>query len=247
MTTKTTSITRDDEIVTAYQQGQSLRAIGAAHNISGERVRQVLAARGVSRRHVGGITKHAYEAWAAEHGDNVEARLRTYRSAHEAIDALATKHPKTWVRRLLRERISRDEWSTYSQRINHYDTTVLLDTLRRHAHDNTLSAKRYNNTRVPGDPSFTTYVLRFGSWGEACRQAGLNVSTRTSPAVPSWSLDELHSTVRRYLTESEQAGRVPTRNGYEAWRKTQPTALPSAATLRVRTGKSWTVLIKDVM
>lgn len=246
MTTKTISTTRDDEIVTAYEQGQSLRAIGAAHNISGERVRQVLAARGVTRRNVGGVTKHAYEAWAAQNGDKVEQRLRSYKSAHEAIEALSAKHPKTWVRRLLRERIAREEWSTYSQRINHYDTKTLLTTLRRYAQHDTLSAKRYNDSRVPGDPSFTTYVLRFGSWGEACRQAGLNVSARTSPAVPNWSIDELYASVSTYLGDAKRQGQTPTRNGYEVWRKANSTPLPSAATLRVRTGKSWTALLRDL-
>lgn len=242
------TITRDDQIVTAYQQGQSLRAIGATHDISGERVRQVLAARGVTRRNVGGVTKRAYETWAIEHGDTVEARLRTFPSVHTAIDTLADEYPKTWVRRLIRERIPRNEWSTYSRRINHYTDTELLDTLRSHATNNTLSAKRYNDARRPGDPSFTTFVLRFGSWAEACRRADLTVSVRPSPAVSNWTLDELHRAVRTYVIEARASGHEPTRCGYDAWRNQHRLrdGIPSPSTLRVRTGKSWLDLVAEV-
>jgi len=245
----TDKTTRDDAIVAAYEAGETLRSIGADYHLSAERIRQVLAGRSVERRRPGTNPNRpsGYDIFVAERGDEVEAQMRTFSSLRDAVNTLTSDAlPKTYLRRLGRERIGRTEWGNYGRRTPRYSDEALLNVLRQYADNGLLSVKRYNKMRTDADPSSATFVLRFGSWSKAIEAAGLQVTLRTWTPTRSWTAEELRTAVSTYAAECAANGTLPTARGYDAWRK-QRTGYPSTATLRIQTQMSWTQLLEEVV
>lgn len=238
---------RDQRIIAAYEQGHTLKQVARQHELTAERVRQILRDHDVQRRSPGQRGDAAYQQWAATNGDRILAEMRRTGSIRQAITGLATteRHPKAWLRRLARERIAP------SERLQHrrgpsYAESQLLEALRAKATNGHLSGKEYEELRSPDEPALATFVLRFGSWSEACRQAGLNPHIRSNPAKRSWTEMDMLAAVRAYAEHAAAEQQTPTVLGYDAWRKTQATRLPSFSTMRFQTGRNWLDLLKAV-
>jgi Homing endonuclease associated repeat len=238
--------TRDATIIADYQSGKTLKQVATRHGLTAERVRQILRDHNIQRRTPGQHGNTAYTVWATTHGDAIVAQMRANGSVRQTIAALAADHPKAWLRRLAQERITRAE------RLKHrrgpaYTDTELLTHLRTKAYGTGhLSGKDYDERRIAGEPALATYVLRFGSWSEACRQAGLNAHVRANPPKRRWTEMDMLQAVRQYAEHADTTGEIPTVLGYDAWRKTQPVKLPSFSTMRFQTGRNWLDLLKAV-
>lgn len=241
----TTTLSRDKAIIADYQSGKTLKQVATLHGITSERVRQILRSHNIKRRSPDQRRSNAYQTWALTHGDTIVAQMRATGSVRQAINDLATNHPKSWLRRLAQERI------TPNERLQHrrgpaYTDTELLECLRAKAINGHLSGKDYDEKRLPGDPALATYVLRFGSWTDACKKAGLNAHLRSKTPKRRWTEMDMLDAVRRYAQDAESQGRMPTVIGYDAWRKDQSDSLPSFSTIRIQSGRNWLDLLKAV-
>ena len=239
----TTRTTRDQNIIAEYQNGKTLKQVATNHQITAERVRQILRDHDIKRRTPGQRGSDAYTEWANTNGDKIVAQMRTAGSVRQTITDLSGTYPKAWLRRLAQERI------TPSERLQHrrgpaYTDTQLLEALRTKAHNGHLSGKDYEEQRLPGEPALATFVLRFGSWTNACKQAGLNITQRARSVNRRWSEMDMLNAVRQYAQFAETNGDIPTVLGYDAWRRLQTTSLPSFSTLRFQTGRNWLDLLK---
>ena len=112
-----------------------------------------------------------------------------------------------------------------------YPVAELLDGLRQAAADRgePLTVKAYDDFRADhaGLASGIWVIRRFGTWGEACRLAGVQTNTTRSTSR-RWNADDLVGWVADYLTSSGPAGSY---NGYVAWAR-EVEGAPSGPTLR---------------
>ena len=85
-------------------------------------------------------------------------------------------------------------------------------------------------------PSSVRLLQRYGSWNEACRQAGVPVVEQTVVSGPSprWTDAQIAGWVARFLAE---AGTGRSYAAYTVWAQARPDA-PGAQTVRNRFG-SW--------
>jgi hypothetical protein len=104
-----------------------------------------------------------------------------------------------------------------------------------------LSQKRYDELRSKTQPSGVLFVLRFGRWSTACKNAGVAPSashTNTREYTLTWTDEQLITSIGEYLYLCANDRVRPTNGGYTYWANGQLGA-PSVATIRARFG-SWT-------
>lgn len=104
-----------------------------------------------------------------------------------------------------------------------------------------LGAAQYDKQRGTGTPTSSGIVLRYGSWAEACKAAGVTHKARTRPGVREYDESELRDALVRFVLAVEK----PTIREYERWSKTQPD-VPSAAVIRLRLGK-WSDVLASAL
>ena len=83
-------------------------------------------------------------------------------------------------------------------------------------------------------PSSARLVQRYGSWNEACRQAGVPVVEQAVVSGPAqrWTEQQIASWVSRFLADPETASSYA---AYTRWAQARPDA-PGAQTVRNRFG-----------
>lgn len=239
----TTHRLRDIIICHDYEQGMTLAEVGTRHNLTRERVRQILNEHDIPRRKPGELGNMKYNDFVSAHGDAVIKRMRATGSVRQAIDDMSGTFPKGWLVRISKERIHKGE-RLQQRRGPSYSDAELIQCLVDKAVDGKLSSGEYEKMRNrSSDPALATFVLRFGSWSKAMKAAGLYVTTTHEMYVRRWSDEEMLTTVRSYAVQCDVEGVLPTVLGYDAWRKQFPGRFPSFSTIRFQTGRNWLSLL----
>jgi len=241
---KPLSAERDFSIIQLRIEGNTLDKIGKVNSLTRERVRQIL---NKYSPHLNALTdaihdeKNNKEAMqfnnsvvelfqlkGAVYKDEIAAVLNL--GFDEAYRVLPKKFRK-FIIDLSKETTITSKWSR----------EIVLELLKKAStYYFPLKISDYEHLVEIGEidgPSVPKIWLLFGSWGEACRIAGVE----SAPALrheysKMWSDEELVSFVVRYLKAEDTTG---TFDGYRAWRESQMDHVPSEALLR-NTFESWT-------
>lgn len=225
MTAAATTDAREDEMVAMHESGMSLRRIGMKFNLTGERVRQILQARGVNteRRPVSDRTEDL-DTRIRQMIDSGRADNRQYTAA-EIAAALGS----TTTRVSARVRaLDLSGWVVYpmaNQKKRTYSDEDILSALRRTSEalsTTRLSAKAYAAYRRmnPDEdlPSESLVVRRYPSWSAACVTAGLEPH-EDRPGGYSRRFDDevMADSVADYIEECVNQSVRPTARGYTEW------------------------------
>ena len=239
----TTRQLRDIIICHDYQQGMTLAEVGGMHDLTRERVRQILNQHDIPRRKPGELVDMKYSDFVSTHGDAIIKRMRDTGSVRQAINDMSGTFPKAWLVRLSKERIDKRE-RLQQRRGPSYSDAELINCLVNKAVNGKLSSGRYEKIRNrASDPALATYVLRFGSWSNAMEAAGLHTSYTHDMYVRRWSEDEMLTTIRSYAIQCTIQDVLPTVLGYDVWRNQYPGRFPSFSTMRFQTGRNWLSLL----
>lgn len=99
----------------------------------------------------------------------------------------------------------------------------------------------YNDNKKPEWPAGTMYTMRFGSWGLAMREAGLETTRIVTGKPREDRIDEeqLLLWIAHFLNDCIATGAAPSAGMYTTWRSQQPdrgAGIPSLGLLRLRFG-----------
>jgi hypothetical protein len=194
-----------------YRQGATLREVGAAHGLSGERVRQLFVASGLPTRPREHVVRG--DASRGEPDGRLQRKSRAGRRP-----AWATKrYSDEELIQLLREASST------------LGGVLSAEAYTRLARTRTLSHGR------PW-PTHQTHFRRFGSWRKALEAAG----ARANPSSPiaGQRLFEVGHCIDAIRHAHRELGRIPSVIDYERIAASSKGALPSSTTIRNRCG-SW--------
>lgn len=238
---------RDAAIIAAYQDGNTLEAIGQMHGLTRERIRQIIKRSGIAtHRH----SVVAYQRWADGHGERINETFDITRSIARTI-ALHPEAPASWVRRLLRPRAH----ESHSGRTANPSWTSedMLAALRAAATNGVITTTAYSRWRRDGGtiddrvgPAVSIIVWRFGSWRNAAEQAGLQVGfTPRAVYIRQWTREDAIASVKQYIREADTRGIRPSYAGYDAWASENP-GHPSAAYLRYLVNQTWSETLTEV-
>lgn len=225
---------RNADVVARYRAGESMTAIAEAHGLTRQRVYQILHRAGVVR---GDEERRARAAAAREAKARLRQRFldlaakRPAMTSQRAADLLKVTVPELVgaLRPEDRRFLLAGKRGTGQQ----YSDEQMLDALRTVAAElrtERLTRDQYDETRAGrgGLPSGARVMQRFGTWSEACRQAGLAVRGYRTGRERQWSRDDMLAAVMDYLREPGNAG---TGWEYEVWRAGRDA--PGVPTLRM--------------
>ncbi len=237
---------RAAEMYELYAGGATLRDVGARHNISRERVRQIFDRYGYrvrSLREVAALRRALEEARAKE----ILAMYTELNDAREVARRLGVSQAA--VRDLVCTTQSADPplaskvRSKFGSPQRRYSEEDLLHCLKAASQElgGVLTTQVYadftkGRTFEDGRlwPSHQTYRLRFGSWVDALHKAGLRANPRT-PIAGQRLFTAAHCTdAVGHL--ARELGHAPSATEYESVARTSNGALPSLATVRQRCG-----------
>jgi predicted transcriptional regulator len=248
MKTLTTSIGADRAaaIFAAYSSGATLQEVGERYGISRERVRKILKAHGYPVRSVkeAAALRRASErvmapqitALCSELGEPREVADRlgvSYVTVREVIrlNDVGDLQPASAQRRKLRK----------TQKL--YTNEELLECLKMASGQlgGVLTASAYSEfirDRALSDgrpwPSHQALQLRFGSWREALRQAGLRANPAS--AIAGQRIFEAAHCIDAVRHVARELGHSPTAAEYDLMARASRGGLPCVATVRRRFG-----------
>ena len=240
---------RDAAILVARAEGATLAEIGERFGLSGERVRQVLAAAGkldsqgaretrTARRRAAAAARweEVVDAWRS--GAEASAVASDLGLARGDVDAVLRDHVQQSDRVARRRAKAVGRLGAARRRHTEAELTAAV----RLAVERTgalPTGKRYSEIAAgDGLPSMSTLENRFGSWSGALRAAGFTPARTGRPSYSSrWTEAACLEVARRVAAER---GGLPSVREYEALARGR-TDLPSAATLKKRFG-SWSAL-----
>ncbi len=222
---------RNRAICARRAQGDTLAAIAHDFGLTRERVRQIIRAAGGPSS----ATARAERAAKRAQADHAAAeRLRDLYRRHPAASrselAALSGVPTDRIKDLLGD----DARFLVSpkQRARQYSDDDIFSAMRAAAglFDGPLSHQRYASVSAEvGGPSVPRILQRFGTWLQACEQAGVQAGRRPKREYHrKWSPGDVLGWVATYLGSPDCPG---TYQGYDQWARGTIGA-PSAATMR---------------
>lgn len=225
---------RDQFIVARALDGDSFTAIGRDHGITRERVRQIV------KREMGVGARDGLMAARAEkklgEARALAAHLVAERSdlTHSAIAAMVGL-PAREVYDLMGqdEVIRRSKPRQAEPEVSDEEIWAEMRRVAFPLGGRALTADHYDENRSEGSVGQVRIVQRFGTWREACEQAGVpsNRPPRTD-YTRRWSREDLLRWVLAYLDSTDQ----PSYAGMTVWLREQADA-PSSQTIRNTVGR----------
>lgn len=103
---------------------------------------------------------------------------------------------------------------------------------------------RWIQARPQGGPSQRTVIVHFGSWREACAQAGVAAGESSRDYSPGVTEASCLAAVAAYVAECAEKGRKPTMTGYEHLSTERGWPCRNSVTLKVG---PWRNVVKSVM
>jgi hypothetical protein len=226
MTAAATMDAREDEMVALHESGMSLRRIGAQFDLSGERVRQILQARGINTERRATVTERTENL-----DDAIRRMIESGREENRQYSAseIAAALGSTTTRVSSRVRaLDLAGWVVYpvaNQKKRVYSDEDILGALKDTATAlgvTRLSAKAYAAHRKMNPdldhPSESLIIRRYPSWSDACVTAGLEPhEERPGGYVRRFSDEMLADSVADYIEECVSQSVRPTARGYTDW------------------------------
>jgi DNA-binding CsgD family transcriptional regulator len=238
---------RARDIVRLRENGMSLDEIAERHEVSRERVRQILRANdGPAREEAELARRRRMERQAAARADELLGRWRS----GDALGAIArdlgmsASTCSTVIARSATDmdRVARKTSIARKRRRTKYSDDDIVDALVLVADElgEVPTPRRYDaRARELGLPSLPTVLNRTGSWTNALRAAGMQ---RTAPArstrQPRWTEAECWRVLYRVVRD---LGEVPSLRTYDRL-IAQHADMPSSSTLRNRLGR-WSAIV----
>jgi len=203
---------RVDDMVSRYERGETLQAIGDSYELTRERVRQILRRDG----RVG-----AADARSARQADEAE-RIRRLRT--RALEFLRAREPLTRAeaaRRLdvnvsdLMDALGDDgrrlllrQPGNEQQDFTREDCIEAVQQAAEALGTTSIAADDYDNYRAqnPGLPSSIRLIQRFDTWNQLCAEAGLDLNPGRGTYSRRWSQDDLAGFVADYLATPGSRG-----------------------------------------
>ena len=217
---------RDSYIVERRKEGDTLQAIGDEVGLTREAVRLII------NRHNGPNASESKSIKQRKLRKRVEdlivlAERPTAISIGESLGISPTKVRRSLGRKK-KELLTKDQPS-----IQRYSDEELLEILRISASkvSGILSANEYKKLGL--GPTVAVYLSRFGSWANACREAGVSPGDAPRTYTRRHSEEDMLDYVRSYLADPRTSGSA---DGYDKWQKKVDGA-PSLALIRQRLGK----------
>jgi len=242
---------RDFSIIQLRVEGNTLDKIGRVNSLTRERVRQILNKYSPNlnaltdaihdeknykkEAQFNNSVMELFQERGAVYKDEIESTLNL---GFDAAYRVLPKEYRKFIIDLVRESTVTSKWNQ----------EIVLDLLKKAGtYYFPLKISDYEHLVEIGEingPSVPKIWLLFGSWGEACRMAGVE----SAPALrheysKTWSDEELVSFVVRYLRAQDTTG---TFDGYRAWRELQMDHVPSEALIR-NTFESWTNIKRQAL
>jgi hypothetical protein len=230
-----------------YEDGATLEEVGRAFGISRERVRQIFRDHELPVRSVKDAHALQRARQSRTYANRIKDRFRDLRD----VDAVAQElHlPRSLVAEIVDGAFTVAERRKTKPARKKYSDEELIEFLQAAstALGGVLSAHGYTNyargQRTPDGrpwPTHQTHALRFGSWREAVKAAGL-AANPSSPIAGQAIFEEGHC-IDALRAAARALGRAPTADEYEEFARASNGALPSQATLRHRLGRWYQAL-----
>jgi hypothetical protein len=230
-----------------YEAGATLEEVGRAFGISRERVRQIFRDHGLPVRSVQDAHTVQRARQSRQYADRIKDRFRDLRD----VDAVAKelRLPKTLVVEVVNGAFTAAERRKPKQAKKKYSDDELIEFLRAAsmALGGVLSAQGYTDyargqTTQDGRPwpTHQTHALRFGSWRDAVKAAGL-AANPSSPIAGQTIFEDGHC-IDALRAAARALGRPPTADEYEEFARASNGAFPSQAAVRQRLGRWYQAL-----
>lgn len=229
---------RDRAILAMAKTGMTYAEIGGTFGVSRERIRQILKAAGIT----GSTTRGARAAVKAatlvvdrEHILNW-AKANPGLTVRDAEAALGLKDGR--VTEALGPLVSRVFVRQKPAACQRYSDENIVEALRAAAfiQGDPMTKVAYDeHVGASGGPSGVLVAKRFGTWKQACREAGLSVNSLPGNLNRRWGQGQLVDILLNYFNSESARG---TYDDYSRWASEAP-GRPSAPTVRNRFG-SWT-------
>lgn len=253
MTKKTpTGMTRNEAMASMYMAGSTLQEIGDEHGVTRERVRQILASQGVSRRRPLDQAQRARIAAATAHGESILAEFRRSLSVRETVEKFSGVVPARVVRDVLRP-VAHSQVLTRRGSDKEFSDDEIARAILEAERTGHTSVVKYSAWRASQEkkgrriPSVATITVRHGSWSAARRRAGAGVvAERASASCRVFSDEEILAAVDRFVKAVRSVGSTPTARRYDEWSR-KVGDVPLLSTVRARSGRSWSSLTREAV
>jgi hypothetical protein len=230
-----------------YQGGATLEEVGRAFGISRERVRQIFRDHGLPVRSVKDAHALQRTRQSRQYANRIKGRFRDLRD----VDAVAQELqlPKTLVAEVVDSAFTAAERRKPKHARKKYSDQELIEFLQGastalggvlSAHGYTHYARGQKTQDGRPWPTHQTHALRFGSWREAVKAAGL-AANPSSPISGQTIFADGHC-IDALRAAARALGRPPTADEYEEFARASNGALPSQATVRHRLGRWYQAL-----
>lgn len=230
-------IVRNLQIVRQRLSGETLEAIGDEHGVTRERVRQIV------RECCGDEFEAVRAEWRQTRQLAMErevAKVEGFIARHPGmtIDELSLKFGKdvTELRSLI-SKTSRKLIVGQKRQPNipqvWSNDQILASLQKAQTYYHPLRIADFNSLVNLGEvkgPSVPLIMKRFGSWSNACRQAGVEFVEATSTYTQNWSRYDLLEALGAYLVDVSNNGSIA---GYDEWRTAGDIGLPSSSQMRL--------------
>lgn len=228
----------------AYKYGATLEELGREYGISGERVRQLMKQEGfeslsLAERRLNGARLRSREVIAAYRGTgNVNrcAEILGMRAEHVRVVLDEADPDKGLRRRYAGIDAPDNRW---------YDNYEILDAIRTAAKECGEPLSKGDYLKVAGRqglPAELTILRAFGSWAEACKEAGVRSHAVRLRSERVYSDADCVDALRACWEDLE---RIPTLKEYAQWREGR--SVPSSLTITLRLGGKgcgWTAALR---
>jgi hypothetical protein len=230
-----------------YENGATLEEVGRAFGISRERVRQIFREHGLPVRTVKDAHALQRARQSRQYANRIKDRFRDLRDVDAVVQELQL--PRTLVVEIVDGAFTPAERRKPKQAKKKYSDEELLEFLQvaSTALGGVLSAQGYTDyarAKRTQDgrpwPTHQTHALRFGSWREAVKAAGL-AANPSSPIAGKTIFEDGHC-IDALRAAARARGRPPTADEYEEFARASNGALPSQATVRHRLGRWYQAL-----
>lgn len=234
---------RNEAIVEAYTAGRAVKEISEEFGVTRQRVYQILDKAGVERTAVGEVSRERKKQKKDELTARIVATYEELGTVSGTISAFRGSCSAKIVREVLGPRPHPKTRRPGGQR--RWSDADILERMRAADAAGASTRSAYEEWRAvtAGDaPSWALITMRFGSWSNARRVAGLQVRESVAGAKRRFDEKEVLTSIGRFLVASEQMGVYPSSSAYEKW-ASMSSDLPSLSTVRMRTNMTWNDLV----
>lgn len=241
---------RDAKIIELRKQGETLDEIGRLLGLTRERIRQIIKSHdsNIDIKEVRDRHKERERGLLLEQNLELHRKISERWSEYKLMKFAELAAVFGVSEQYLRKCLSRIQYvylqaNEESKNPEVWTKNQCLQSLRIAAtYEFPLTVLKYRklieSKEVKG-PTTALIFAKFGSWIEACDQAGIEYGEAQRDYNRKWNDTELVKFVRKFL-HSRKDGKWSIQN-YEIWRNTPEISGPSLALLRLRLG-SWSEL-----